>query len=172
MISGRDPWPRPANLNTAKCSGRIRRRNFLRNCSEFTKRCPKSRPKASLRPDAACWMHRSGVGVPAAVRRADSHRVTTWKNAGELFTFLQETLRQSDGVTLRSAMSPDCRSYLVDESWFSSRDRTWSSRGTFALVSDDPDIENSLPVHAVIVPRELVSSKPGVGPLWLVIPPH
>ena len=27
-------------------------------------------------------------------------------------------------------------------------------------------------MHAVIVPRfELVSSKPGVGPLWLVIPP-
>ena len=75
------------------------------------------------------------------------------KTPGELFTFLQETLRQSDGVTLRSAMSPDCRSYLVDESWFGSRDRTWSSRGTFALVSDDPDIENSPPVHAVIVPR-------------------
>ena len=108
-------------------------------------------------------------------RRADGPKVIgllRGKTPGKLFTFLQETLRQSDGVTLRSAISADCRSYLVDESWFSSRDWTWSSRGTFALVSDDPDSENSLPVQAIIVPRfELVRSKPGAGPLWLVIPP-
>ncbi len=41
--------------------GEYARRNFLRKCTGFTNRCHKSRPKASVRPDAACCAHSSGT---------------------------------------------------------------------------------------------------------------
>lgn len=95
------------------------------------------------------------------------------KTPGTLFSFLHETMRQSQALTVRESIDADCRSYLADESWLSSNDAKRLPDRTIVLVSDHGVPRESLSVPAIIVPRfeALNSSRRESGPLSLVIPP-
>jgi glycosyltransferase involved in cell wall biosynthesis len=95
------------------------------------------------------------------------------KSPGMLFDFLRDTLRQSPAVVLRNAITEDCQSYLVDESWLSSNVPKKPANRRIVVVTDHavPDLPPL--VDAVILPcfKALSAlSKPSGVPA-LVVPP-